>query len=215
MGNNSFAPWSSNPNCFIVQNIGTNPKKTIRIFNYPINYNGTRDLIKIPGVAESDIRASLLKGELNHKIKTGEIVVLCSDIDLTQYNFTQQVFLQSAGITDGLLIGSNQITQELNDRINSGGGGSSNIIVKSAEINFGTTPVDSKTFTINDSLVNTSSKVMVLQSGNAPTGNNVDENELTSIVFSAASNNGYFTLMANSINGPITNNYKIYYIVAN
>jgi hypothetical protein len=101
MGDNSFAPYSHNPNCFIVQNIAP-VNKTIFIFNYPINHGGTRDLIKIPGVSEESIRASLLKGELNHKIRAGEIIVLCSDIDLTQYNLTQEAFLISAGITNGL-----------------------------------------------------------------------------------------------------------------
>ena len=64
MGMNSFAPWSKNPLCFIVQNIGTKPKKTIRIFNYPIRYGHVRDLLRIPGVSEESIRASLLKGEI-------------------------------------------------------------------------------------------------------------------------------------------------------
>lgn len=101
MGNNSFAPWSTNPQCFIVQNVSPYPK-TIFIFNYPINHGDTRDLLRIPGVAEGDIRSSLLKGELNHKIKAQEIVVTCSDIDLTQYNNTQKAFLEGAGITNGL-----------------------------------------------------------------------------------------------------------------
>lgn len=102
MGNNVFAPFSTNPNIFLVQNIGINPQKTISIFNYPIPYLGTRDLLRIPGIAESEIRASLLKGTLNHKIKTGEVIVLLSDIDLTQYNTVQKAFLMSAGITIGL-----------------------------------------------------------------------------------------------------------------
>jgi hypothetical protein len=102
MGNNSFATWSMNPNCFIVMNISSSPRKTIMLFNYPINCGGTRDLIKIPGVSEESIRASLSKGELNHKIRAGEITVLCSDIDLTQYNLIQEAFLMSAGIVNGL-----------------------------------------------------------------------------------------------------------------
>ena len=105
MGNDSFAPYSSNPNCFIVQNICSTPKKTIFIFQYPINYGESRDLLRIPGVAENDIRASLLKGELRNKIITNEIVVLCSDIDLLQFNSTQMGFLQAAGVVNGLQVG--------------------------------------------------------------------------------------------------------------
>jgi hypothetical protein len=58
--------------------------------------------MKIPGVAEGDIRASLLKGEVKIKILAREIVVLCSDIDLTQYNDINKTFLMSAGIINGL-----------------------------------------------------------------------------------------------------------------
>jgi hypothetical protein len=101
MGMNSFAPFSKNPNCFIVQNIATS-KKTIRIFDYPIVWNTSRDLLRIPGVDEADIRGSLLKGEINHKIKAQEIVVICSDIDLLQFNLAQKAFLLSAGIIHGL-----------------------------------------------------------------------------------------------------------------
>lgn len=105
MGNNSFAPFSVNPNSFVVQNIAL-PKKTIMIFNYPINYGASRDLMKIPGVSESDIRASLLKGELNHKIKAGEVIIGFSDIDLLQFNSQQMAFLQNAGVSSGLQVTS-------------------------------------------------------------------------------------------------------------
>ncbi len=100
-----FAPYLKLNGCFIVQN--TSPQvKTIKIFNYPINYGMTRDLLQIPGVAEQDIRASLLKGELNHKIRARDIVVICSDIDLIQFNSSQKAFLQSAGIVNGLDAGN-------------------------------------------------------------------------------------------------------------
>lgn len=98
---NSFAPGSINPQCFIVLNIAM-PPKTIRIFNEPINYGCTRDLLRIPGVSEGEIRSSLLKGTLKFKAKAQEIIVLCSDVDLTQYNLTQKAFLQSIGIVNGL-----------------------------------------------------------------------------------------------------------------
>lgn len=109
MGMNSFAPWSQNPECFIVQNITSNPGKVIRIFNYPINQGSTRDLLRIPGVAEGDIRSSLLKGELNHKLRAGEIMVLCSDIDLLQFNNIQKAFLESAGVVNGLSVSGGQL----------------------------------------------------------------------------------------------------------
>lgn len=101
MPDNSFATYSQNPNCFVVQNITTEPK-VVMIFNYPINPGATRDLMAIPGVSEGDIRVSLLKGELKNKILTKNIIILCSDIDLLQFNAEQKAFLQSAGVVDGL-----------------------------------------------------------------------------------------------------------------
>lgn len=121
MGMNEFAPYISKAQCFVVRNIGISPKKTIRIFQYPIQYGDERDLLKIPGVGESDIRASLLKGELNHKIRASEIIITCSDIDLLQFNNGQKLFLQNVGIINGLEVGSGQITSELNNRIDGGG----------------------------------------------------------------------------------------------
>ena len=103
-----FAPYYKINGCFIVLNISPQIK-TINIFNYPINYHCTRDLLQIPGVAESDIRASLLKGELNHKIRAKDITVICSDIDLLQFNMAPKAFLQSSGIVNGLQVTSDQM----------------------------------------------------------------------------------------------------------
>lgn len=88
--------------CFVVRNVSPYEQKTIRIFHYPIMWAETRDLLQIPGVDESDIRGSLLKGELNHKIRAKDIVVVCSDIDLLQFNSAHKQFLQDAGIVTGL-----------------------------------------------------------------------------------------------------------------
>jgi len=103
MGMNDFAPYFPINGSFIVLN--TSPQiKTIKIFNYPINYMSTRNILQIPGVSESDIRASLLKGELNHKILAQDILVINSDIELLQFNIAQQAFLTAAGIINGLSV---------------------------------------------------------------------------------------------------------------
>lgn len=106
---NEFAPYLKKYGCFTVLNIshlnqdhGPERKKVIKIFNYPINPGQTRDLLAIPGVAEADIRASLLKGELRHKILAQDIIIVCSDIDLLQFNDDQKTFLQEAGVINGL-----------------------------------------------------------------------------------------------------------------
>ncbi len=89
--------------CFIVRNIITDSNKCIRIFDYPIPVGTTRDLLRIPGIDEAEIRASLLKGTLRNKIIAGEIHIECSDIDLLQFNDDQKTFLQVAGVVDGLI----------------------------------------------------------------------------------------------------------------
>lgn len=101
MGINEFAPFQPNHGTFTVRNIAPD-KKTIKIFQYPIPYGQSRDLLKIPGVGESDLRTSLLKGELLRKIKANEIYVEDSDIDLLQFNDNQKQFLKNAGIIKGL-----------------------------------------------------------------------------------------------------------------
>ena len=111
-----FAPYLKINGCFVVLNTA-NENKTIKIFQYPINYGDTRDLLQIPGVAEDDIRASLLKGELNHKIRAGEITVICSDIDLLQFNTAQKTFLQGAGIVNGLSVSGSGITPEIHQTL--------------------------------------------------------------------------------------------------
>lgn len=100
-----FAPYLKKNGCFVVENITPDRKKTIKIFQYPIPYGDTRDLLQIPGVAEQDIRASLLKGELRHKILCQDVKVICSDIDLLQFNAAQRQFLQDSGIMNGLQVG--------------------------------------------------------------------------------------------------------------
>lgn len=105
-----FAPYLKKNGCFTVLNIShinrsygrEGNKKIIKIFNYPILPGDTRDLLAIPGVSEADIRASLLKGEIRHKLLAEDITVVCSDIDLLQFNDAQKQFLEDAGIMKGL-----------------------------------------------------------------------------------------------------------------
>jgi hypothetical protein len=106
MGMNSFAPFLKEFNRFVVKNIAS-PPKTVRIFNYPIPTDMTRDLLAIEGVSASEIAASLLKGEILHKLRYKEITILDSDIDLLQFNTDNLQFLQSSGITNGLQVGPN------------------------------------------------------------------------------------------------------------
>jgi len=94
---------------FIVKNTCTDHNKTISIFHYPINFGGERDLLQIPGVQESDIRSSLLKGELRHKFLCGDIELVASNIDLLQFSTKQRAWLHSYGFSTGVQISSSQL----------------------------------------------------------------------------------------------------------
>jgi hypothetical protein len=108
---------------FIVRNTCTDRKKTISIFNYPINFGDTRDLLQIPGVDESNIRASLLKGVLRHKFLNGDIQLVSSNIDLLQFSDKQRAWLYAHGFTEGVAIGYDELDGYVQGLIASGGGG--------------------------------------------------------------------------------------------
>ncbi len=99
---------------FIVRNttgssVNSPYQKTLFIFNYPINYGDTRDLLAIPGIEEADIRASLLKGVLRHKLLNGDIALVSSNIDLLQFSDKQRSFLHGFGFTEGVVIGIDEL----------------------------------------------------------------------------------------------------------
>ena len=83
---------------FIVQNVKI---KWISIFNNPVAPNGYIDLMKIRGISEEEIKSSLIKGELYHKIRTKSIKVFQSNVNLTSFDPTFTAFLNNAGITTG------------------------------------------------------------------------------------------------------------------
>jgi|SRR5713101_1042333 len=195
MGNNSFAPYSSTSISFIVKNISPQ-KKVIKIFNYPILYNGIRDLMKIPGVAEGDIRASLLKGEIRHKILAKDIIITQSDINLLQFNLDNKLFLQNAGVDFGYQIDINQIKQ--------GTILSSGIFVTQTTIDVGAIPIYSTDIIITDSNVISSSKVLVWSA-------NVED--LDAIIYSATPQDGSFILNITALPGPIVGLININYII--
>jgi hypothetical protein len=97
MGMDSFAPHRNICKSFIVKNICPDRNKTISIFRYPINFGKERDLLKIRGVAESDIRASLLKGEIWHKFLAGDIELIFTDVDFLTWSDCEREFLTHFG----------------------------------------------------------------------------------------------------------------------
>lgn len=95
--------------------------------------------------------------------------------------------------------------------VNITGGGSAS--VTQIEVDFGTVPTRTKTFTITDASVSATSKIMIVQSGTAATGRHADENEMDPILFSGTPASGQFTLIANALTGPVAGKYKVLYIV--
>ncbi len=100
VGHNTWFPKQC-PTVFVVKNIAAN-KKRVRIFQQPILFGETRDLMETDWVSEADIRHSLLKGSLNVKLRAQEIIVVDSNIDLLQFDPCHKEFLESVGITEGL-----------------------------------------------------------------------------------------------------------------
>lgn len=89
------------PVVFIVRNIAPEGKR-IKLFLTPIKNGYTRDLLAIPNVSEDVIRHSLLKGDLNLKIRAGEIEIVESNIELLQFDECHRQFLIDAGVITGV-----------------------------------------------------------------------------------------------------------------
>jgi hypothetical protein len=122
MGMDDFAPGNRECGMFIVRNISPQ-RKTINIFNYPINLGCTRDLLQIPGVSEGDIKSALMKGQIRNKFKVKDIELVFSNIDLLQFNDCGIKYLEGVGFTTGVLVGYNQLDGYVQSIIGQGGGG--------------------------------------------------------------------------------------------
>lgn len=121
MGMNVFAPHQPKCGQFVVRNISPQ-RKTIFIFNYPINLHETRDLLKIPGIFEGEIKSSLMKGTLKRKLLNGDIELVVSNIDLLQFTDCGIQYLEGYGFTTGVRVGFDQLDGYVQSLL--GGGGS-------------------------------------------------------------------------------------------
>lgn len=86
----------------------------------------------------------------------------------------------------------------------------SSSVINTSEIDFGTTPISSKRFTITDALISTTSRIMVTPNGEVATGRVGNDWEWDSINFSAVAGTGQFILTAKA-SGKIKGKRKIYY----
>lgn len=82
------------------------------------------------------------------------------------------------------------------------------------EIDFGSTPQWSKTFTITDADCTTSALVQVVQSGNTATGRVGNDAEWDQLLLAATPGTGSFTLAAQAFPGPIVGARKVAYQIA-
>jgi len=82
------------------------------------------------------------------------------------------------------------------------------------EIDFGTTPQWSKTFTVTDADCTTAALVQVVQSGNVATGRVGNDAEWDQLLLAATPGNGSFTLAALAFPGPVVGARKVAYQIA-
>lgn len=91
---------------------------------------------------------------------------------------------------------------------------SSGASLTETEIDFGTTPISSKVFTITDALVSGTSKITATASGNVATGRVGNDNEWDAIIYTAKAGTGNFELTANCVTGSVVGRRKIFYQVS-
>jgi hypothetical protein len=89
--------------------------------------------------------------------------------------------------------------------------GTLGLIWKVAEIDFGTKPQWSQTFTITDAAVASTSHIAVACSGQVATGRTGDDWAWDALVLTAVSGTGSFALTAYAIPGPVVGKRKIQY----
>jgi hypothetical protein len=86
--------------------------------------------------------------------------------------------------------------------------------ITETEIDFGSTPVSDKTFTVVDAAITGASKIMVTPSGSPATGRVGDDWAWDQITFAAAPGTGQFTLYANAGNNSVVGLRKVLYSYA-
>jgi hypothetical protein len=79
------------------------------------------------------------------------------------------------------------------------------------EVDFGTTNLTQKIFTITDAGVSATSKIVISISGNTATGRNADETQMEVFYTFATPGTGAFDLLVKSLEGPVVGTYKLFY----
>jgi len=85
--------------------------------------------------------------------------------------------------------------------------------MKQTEIDFGTAPVAEKEFTVTDTDVTATSRIVGCIAYVAPTGKELDELEFDAIDLKFAPAAGSFKIYAKGLEGYVSDKFKVYYIV--
>lgn len=194
MGMNVFAPGTNECGQFIVRNISPQ-KKCIMIFNYPINLGCTRDLLKIPGVFDTEIKSALMKGQLRNKFRVGDIELVYSNIDLLQFNDCGINYLEGYGFTTGVQVGYDQLDGYVQGLLaQGGGGGNSNYLLQQKIAVIGMKNGTNRTFYTPDKFLNGSYMGNYFQISVEHNGKELYENVDYTIAESDGPGTGYDTI---------------------
>jgi len=87
--------------------------------------------------------------------------------------------------------------------------------ISEVELDFGVTPVRSRKFVVVHAPATATSKIIMNQSGAAPTGRQADENEMDAIYCSCNPDVGQFTVFATCLTGSLTGLYKFNFMMGN
>lgn len=114
-----------------------------------------------------------------------------------------------------LVVGSASVGQNL--QLGSGGlewvtpSGTSSSAVTEVEVDFGETPVYSKSIVVTAAACTAADNVLVTPSANPATGRGTDDNLWDGLILSAVAGTGQFTLHAMAVPGPILGKRNILY----
>lgn len=86
--------------------------------------------------------------------------------------------------------------------------------IKQTEVDFGTTPLSEKEFTVEDADVLVTSYLVGWIAYEAPTGKDLDELEMDAIDLKFAPGDGQFTIYAKGLEGYLADKFKINYLIS-
>lgn len=119
--------------------------------------------------------------------------------------------------TTGLYVGVSGLVALIANGVDvrgaTGAAGTAVVDIQQTEVDFGTVPTDTKTFTVTAGAIVGTEQINATQSGDAPTGRSADENEMDTLQVSARAASGSIVFIVRALDGPVVGKYKINYLV--